>query len=188
MITKILHFNNQEDKDFINNNPIFKKDFEDLCNWPNRSETSDQLFENFKNRTFVIALLDNHIISMACGWKRKDHLTIADVFTSINYRGKGGCRSVIGALLNYWWDKKKLQFKDDLSIEFGVTHDNISAIKCYQYFGFIEIPDSYTYAKTALGEDVKRIKMILTKESYAKTYLLQIYKNKLQSRLNHKYD
>jgi ribosomal protein S18 acetylase RimI-like enzyme len=184
METKILDFSKQEDKDFIlKSNSSYKKEFEDLCNWPNRSETADQLFENFKSRTFVLGIMDNHLVSMAVGWEKKDHLTISDVFTLPSYRGKGLCKAVIGALLQtYFTYQNGGQFKNNLSFEFGVTHDNISAIKCYEYFGFTKISDSEYYAKTALGEEVKRIKMILTREAYIEKYLLPKKLNQLKTK------
>jgi cytidine deaminase len=188
METKILDFSKQEDRDFIlKSNSSYKKEFEDLCNWPNRSETADQLFENFKTRTFVLGILDNHLVSMAVGWAKKDYLTISDVFTLPDYRGKGLCKAVIGTLLRSFFTYiNGGQFKNNLSFEFGVTHDNIAAIKCYEYFGFTIVPDSYTYAKTSLGEEVKRIKMILTKEAYVEKYLLPKIEQKLESKKLHK--
>jgi ribosomal protein S18 acetylase RimI-like enzyme len=186
METKILNFSKQEDKDFIlKSNSTYKKEFEDLCNWPNRSETAEQLFEKAKNMTFVLGILDNHLISMAVSWEMKDHLTITGVFTTPSYRGRGGCKAVIGALLQtYFTYQNGGQFKNNLSFRLGVTHDNISAIKCYEYFGFTIVPNSEYYAKTALGEEIKRIKMILTKERYTEKYLLPLYEDKLNKRIN----
>ena len=185
METKILDFSKEEDRDFILSNSSYIKEFEDLCNWPNRSETVEQLLEKAKNMTFVLGILDNHLISMAVSWEKKDHLTISDVFTSPSFRGRGGCKAVIGALLqSYFTYQNGGQFKNNLSFKLGVTHDNISAIKCYEYFGFTKISDSEYYAKTALGEEVKRIKMILTKEAYVKKYLLPLYEDKLNKRIN----
>ena len=183
METKILNFSKEEDRDFILKNNSYKKEFEDLCNWPNRSETAEQLFENFKTRTFVLGIIDNHLVSMAVGWEKKDHLTISDVFTLPDYRGKGLCKAVIKTLLRSFFmycDGGK--FKNNLSFELGVTHDNISAIKCYEYFGFTTIPNSEYYAKTALGEEVKRIKMILTKDAYMKKFLLPYKLNQLKTK------
>jgi ribosomal protein S18 acetylase RimI-like enzyme len=186
METKILYFSKEEDRNFIlKGDPSYKKEFEDLCNYPNRSETAYQLFENFKTRTFVLGILDNHLVSMAVGWEKKDHLTISDVFTLPSYRGKGLCKAVIQTLLRsffYYCDGGK--FKNNLSFEMGVTHDNISAIKCYEYFGFTKIPDSEYYAKTALGEEVKRIKMILTKKAYIEKFLLPFKLNQLKTKQN----
>jgi len=185
MEIKILDFSKEEDRNFILSESTYKKEFEDLCNWPNRSETAEQLFENYKTRTFVIGILDNHLVSMAVGWQKKDHLTIADVFTSPSYRGKGLCKAVIQTLLRsffYYCDGGK--FKNNLSFEIGVTHDNISAIKCYEYFGFTTIPNSEYYVKTALGEEVKRIKMILTKEAYIEKFLLPFKLNQLKTKQN----
>ena len=179
METRILHFINHDDQDFINNNLIFKQDFVDLCNI---SETKE-IFNRFKDGITSIAILDNHIVSMAVGWEDKNYLSITDVFSSISYRGKGGCKSVVGALLKYWWYKYKIQFKNDFSIKLGVTNDNIPAIKCYEYFGFTKIPNSISETKNSLGEKVIRIHMILTKESYAEKYLLPHTEKILQSRL-----
>jgi ribosomal protein S18 acetylase RimI-like enzyme/cytidine deaminase len=183
METKILDFSKEEDRNFINKNDSYKKEFEDLCNWPNRSETANKLFENFKNGTFVLGILDNHLVSMAVGWEKKNHITITDVFTSPDYRGKGLCKAVIKTLLgSFFTYTDGGKFKNNLSFELGVTHDNISAIKCYEYFGFIKVPDSYSYAKTTLGEEVKRIKMILTKEAYVEKYLLPFKLNQLKTK------
>ena len=113
MEIEILHFSDQKDKDFINNNPIYKKDFEDLYNVSDINE----IFNNFKDSYISIVILDNHIVSMAAGWEDKDNLSITDVFTSTLHRGKGLCKSVVGALLKYWWDK--LQFKNNFSIKMG---------------------------------------------------------------------
>jgi ribosomal protein S18 acetylase RimI-like enzyme len=182
MENKILHFSDQKDKDFINNNPIYKKDFEDLYNVSDINE----IFNNFKDSYISIVILDNHIVSMAAGWEDKDCLSITDVFTSTLHRGKGLCKSVVGALLKYWWDNSKLQFKNDFSIKLGVTNDNIAAIKCYKYFGFTEIPNSVSKTTNPLGEKIIRMGMILTKESYAETYLLPQTEKKLQERLKKK--
>jgi predicted GNAT family acetyltransferase len=180
METKILHFSNQTDKDFINNNSIFKQDFKDLYN----VSDINKIFYNFKDSIISIVILDNHIVSMAAGWKDKDYLSITDVFTSTFHRGKGLCKSVVGSLLKYWWDK--LQFKNNLSIKLGVKNDNIAAIKCYKYFGFTEIPNLVSKTTNSLGKNIIRIHMILTKESYAETYLLPQTEKKLQERLKKK--
>jgi predicted GNAT family acetyltransferase len=179
METKILHFSNQNDKDFINNNVILKQDFQDLYN----VQDINKIFNNFKDGTISIVILDNHIVSMAAGWEDKDCLSITDVFTSILHRGKGLCKNVFGALLKYWWDNSKLQFKNNFSIKLGVTNDNIAAIKCYKHFGFIERPNSVSKTTNLLGENIIRMGMILTKESYAESYLLPQTEKKLQERL-----
>jgi len=175
METKILHFLDQKDKDFINNNPNYKKDFEDLCN----VSDINNFFGNFKDSIVSIAILDNHIVSMAVGWEDKDCLSITDVFTSATHRGKGLCKSVVGALLDNWWEKS--QFKNNFSIKLGVTNDNVAAIKCYKHFGFTEIPNSESETTNSLGENIIRIQMILTKESYAEKYLLPIKVNNLKT-------
>ena len=180
METKILHFSDQIDKDFINNNSIYKKDFEYLCN----ISDINKIFDNFKDSIISIVILDNHIVSMAAGWEDKDNLSITDVFTSTLHRGKGLCKSVVGALLKYWWDK--LQFKNNFSIKLGVKNDNIAAIKCYKHFGFTEIPNSVSKTTDSLGKNIVRMGMILTKESYAETYLLPLTEKKLQERLKKK--
>jgi len=182
METKILHFSNQNDKDFINNNSIYKKDFEYLCN----ISDINKIFDNFKDSIISIVILENHIVSMAVGWVDKDYLSITDVITSTLHRGKGLCKSVVGALLKYWWDNSKLQFKNNFSIKLGVKNDNIAAIKCYKYFGMTKIPNSISYTTNSLGENIIRIHMILTKESYAETYLLPQTEKKLQERLKKK--
>ena len=179
METKILYFSDQKDKDFINNNSIYKKDFEYLCN----ISDINKIFDNFKDSIISIVILDNHIVSMAAGWKDKDYLSITDVFTSILHRGKGLCKSVVGSLLKYWWDNSKLQFKNDFSIKLGVTNNNIAAIKCYKHFGFMERPNSVSETINSLGENIIRMGMILTKESYAEKYLLPLIEKKLQERL-----
>lgn len=179
MEIKILHFSDQKDKDFINNNSNYKKDFEGLCN----ISDINKIFDNFKDGTISIVILDNHIVSIATGWEDKDCLSITDVFTSTLHRGKGLCKSVFGALLKYWWDNSKLQFKNDFSIKLGVTNDNIAAIKCYKHFGFTERPNSVSETTNSLGEKIIRIGMILTKEKYAEIYLLPQTEKKLQERL-----
>ena len=50
METKILHFSNQNDKDFINNNVILKQDFQDLYN----VQDINKIFNNFKDGTISI--------------------------------------------------------------------------------------------------------------------------------------
>jgi hypothetical protein len=77
---------NQEDIDYIRNNSIFKNDFENLCN--RYSSDSMDIFikrPKYINGIFAIAILDNHIISMAKGEERKECLYITNVFTSESY-------------------------------------------------------------------------------------------------------
>jgi len=183
METKILNFNNQEDIDYIRNNSIFKKDFENLANRYS-SDSMDILIKKPKylNCIFAIAILDNHIISMAKGEERKECLYITNVFTSESYRGKGGCKAVIKSLLRHWYTYTSDGFINDLSVMLSVDYDNMHAINCYKYFGFTDIPNSQTIATTAIGEEVTSIKMILIKEAYIEKYLLPLYENKLKEK------
>jgi len=183
METKILNFNNQEDIDYISKNSIFKKDFENLAN--RYSSDSMDIFikrPKYLNGIFAIAILDNHIISMAKGEETKECLYITNVFTSELNRGKGGCKAVIKSLLKHWYNYLTDGFINDLPVILGVTYDNMPAINCYKYFGFNDIPNSKTIATTAIGEEVTRIKMILTKEAYIEKYLLPLYENKLKEK------
>ena len=200
METKILNFNNQEDIDYIINNPIFKKDFENLCN--RYSSDSMDIFikrPKYLNGIFAIAILGDHIISMAKGEERKECLYreipnfapapntkskktsvlkfniclyITNVFTSESHRGKGGCRAVIKSLLKHWYTYTSDGFINDLSVMLSVTYDNIAAINCYKYFGFTEVMDSETTIKDFFGKEERLFKMILTKEAYIEKYLL----------------
>ena len=119
---------------------------------------------------------------MAKGEETKECLYITNVFTSESHRGKGGCKAVIKSLLIHWYTYTSNGFINDLSVMLSVTYDNISAINCYKYFGFTDIPNSKTIATTAIGEEETRIKMILTKEAYIEKYLLPLYENKLKEK------
>jgi predicted GNAT family acetyltransferase len=183
METKILNFNNQEDIDYIHNNSIFKKDFENLCN--RYSSDSMDIFikrPKYINGIFAIAILDNHIISMAKGEERKEYLYITNVFTSELHRSKGGCKAVIKSMLRNWYSYTSNGFINDLSVMLSVTFDNMSAINCYKYFGFTDVINSETIVKNFFGKEERFFKMILTKEAYIEKYLLPLYENKLKEK------
>ena len=179
MEVKIINPNIQEDRDFINNNPLLKDTFEKHIRWKSSPMSSNRIFEKYKTDIFSFAILDNQgIVSMAMGTEYKDDLYISNVYSSVERIG--GCTKVIGNLLNYWWDKEKLQFKNNLPVSLGVYDGNIAAIKCYEKYGFKKI--FRALVKDPLGNDLVRIKMLLKKGSYAKNYLLPQYTQKLIER------
>jgi hypothetical protein len=178
MITKILNFNNQKDKDFIINDPILKKTFEDYINFNQEPLTANQIFKKCKNIIFSFAILPSQgIVSGAILTQYPDTLYISDVYSLVE--NIGGCTKVIENLLNFLWDKQKLQFKDNLNVTLGVAKINKYAIKCYTKFGFVEKFDPKAFNNFQ--------PMILTKEAYVEKYLLPQTEINLQNRLKHKY-
>ena len=207
---RIIHSNKQEDTDFINNNQIRKESFEKIYNdWneytinrygkirirlPNLIEqykdklenidgkyfsktpifyTSKDIFEQFKNQKFSIQLNNNQVVAIAAGIIWQDSFYISHVRSNI----KGGCTNIISKLLDSWWDNNKLQFSavelnKDPPVKLHVLEDNLAAVGCYKKFGF------KLTNEILKGEKV----MILTKESYAKDYLLPLYENKLNNK------
>jgi cytidine deaminase len=170
MEVKIIQSNNQKDQDFINNNPLLKKTFENHVNWKRELLTSDQIFEKYNNNIFSLGILpEQGIVSIAMLTEYPDTFYISDTYSSVE--NIGGCTKVIANLLNFLWDKQKLQFKDNLNVQLGVAKINTYAIKCYTKFGFVE------KLNTKLNTNSQS--MILTKEAYAEKYLLPLYENKL---------
>ena len=177
MEVKIIQSNNQKDQDLINNNPLLKKTFENHVNWKRELLTSDQIFHKYNNNIFSLGILQEQgIVSIAMLTEYPDTFYISDTYSSIE--NIGGCTKVIANLLNFLWDKQKLQFKDNLNVQLAVAKINTYAIKCYTKFGFVE------KLNTKLNTNSQS--MILTKESYAETYLLPQTEKKLQERLKKK--
>ena len=110
------------------------------------------------------------------GYQNSYGLGISGVYSSV--RNIGGCKNVVGKIFDHYWDKEKLQFINNLSFSFHVVRDNISAIKCYTKFGFVEKFDPKAFNNFQ--------PMILTKEAYVEKYLLPQTEINLQNRLKHK--
>jgi hypothetical protein len=125
--------------------------------------TSDDLFEEYKNKLFLVRILDNKIVAIAIGWQL-EYLFISHVRSS----APGGCTKVIDKLLNFWWNIQNLEFINNYNIVLEVLIDNISAIKCYEKFGFI---NSHLKPESKLGEPESKY-MVLTKKEYIQKYLL----------------
>jgi hypothetical protein len=119
---------------------------------------------------------------MGIGRELEKKLYISDVYSRVSK--KGGCTYVIKNLLNYWWDKQKLQFKNDSTVNLGIKENNIAAIKCYSKFGFIIIPNKFSIIKDVNGKEITRQYMILTKEAYVEKYLLPKYNEILGGKIN----
>jgi hypothetical protein len=136
--------------------------------------TSNDIFEQFKNDKLSILLNNNEVVAISAGIIWPDCYYISHVRSNI----KGGCTKIISKLIESWWDKDKLKFfstelNKDPYVKLHVLEDNLSAIGCYQKFGF-KLTD-----EDLRGEKV----MILTKESYAENYLLPLYENKLKKNI-----
>jgi hypothetical protein len=178
METKIIDPNIKEDRNFINNDLILKKTFEDHINWKQEPLTSDQIFKKHNNNIFSLVILPNKgVVSTAMLTQYSDTLYISDVYSSIE--NIGGCSKVMENLLKFLWDKQKLQFKDNLNVTLGVAKINKYAIKCYTKFGFVEKFDPKAFNNFQ--------PMILTKEAYIEKYLLPQTEKKLQARQNYKF-
>jgi len=130
--------------------------------------------KNDRNYNISLLILNNEIVATATGSLWPDCYYISLVRS--NY--KGGCTSVISKLLDSWWDNKNLKFSsfnsiNDPPVKLHVLPDNLPAIGCYKKFGFVMTEESLK------GEYL----MILTKESYAKNYLIPLLENKLKNKI-----
>jgi len=130
--------------------------------------------KNDKNYNISLLILNNEIVATATGSLWPDCYYISLVRS--NY--KGGCTSVISKLLDSWWDNKNLKFLsfnsiNDPPVKLHVLPYNLPAVGCYKKFGFIMTEESLK------GEYL----MILTKESYAKNYLIPLLENKLKNKI-----
>jgi len=134
-----------------------------------------EIFESHPNSKFSLMIVDNTLVGYAIGFIKENNYAIKHVRSIM----KGACTKIIQNLIKSYWDTKNLKFfpfetNDDPIIQLYVLKINDGAIGCYKKCGFQQV-DSPSINQ----------KMILTKETYVEKYLLPIYENKLNKRMNH---
>ena len=167
---KIIESIKQEDTDFIKDNIELRVSFEKIFNdWFKEEDQEinrrniDQLFTEFP--IFSIMIINNKVQAFAIGrsYNEFTRMWISHVRSNMT----GGCTKVINKLLDFWWDKEKLEFKNNFNISLDVLSDNNPAINCYKKFGFNDMDKKYNFV-------VEKDKYLfdLSKKDYISKYLL----------------